>query len=124
MEVQNEYSSYYLKSRTDIAELEDKLELQKNKGASSVQLEELTRQLSDARYKLIQNEEKIAKLEDDHRDKQDFLKGEIISMSSDLKAKDKYITQLCAENDEFKSNLERIGFETFLTLKKDLFAEE
>ena len=45
-------------------------------------------------------------------------------MQSDLKAKDKYITQLCAENDEFKSNLERIGFETFLTLKKDLFAEE
>jgi hypothetical protein len=28
------------------------------------------------------------------------------------------------QNDEFKSNLEKVGFETFLQLKNELFAKE
>ena len=55
------------------------------------------------------------------------LKGvidKLINAESDLKIKDKYIDQLLDQNDEFKSNLEKIGFETFLQLKNDLFAKE
>ena len=47
-----------------------------------------------------------------------------IEVESALRAKDKYIEQLHDENDEFKSNLEKLGFETFLRLKNDLFAQE
>ena len=52
------------------------------------------------------------------------VQDKLIQAESDIKAKDKYIDQLLDQNDEFKSNLEKIGFETFLQLKNDLFAKE
>lgn len=48
----------------------------------------------------------------------------LIQAETDLRVKDKYIDQLREQNDEFKSNLEKIGFETFLQLKNELFAKE
>ena len=38
--------------------------------------------------------------------------------------KEKYIEQLLDQNDEFKANLERVGFETFLKLKNELFEKD
>ena len=51
-EISTEYTHYRGKSQTDIAELEGKLEQEKIKSASSVQTEELQRQLRDERYTL------------------------------------------------------------------------
>lgn len=52
------------------------------------------------------------------------MQDKLIQSESTIKAKDKYIEQLLDQNDEFRSNLEKIGFETFLQLKNDLFAKE
>lgn len=38
--------------------------------------------------------------------------------------KESYIEKLLDQNDEFKANLERVGFETFLKLKNELFLKD
>lgn len=53
-----------------------------------------------------------------------ILEDKLIESESDIKTKDRYINQLLEQNDEFKSNLEKVGFETFLQLKNELFAKE
>ena len=123
-EVATEYTHYRLKTQTDIAELEDKLMKEKQNSAESIQSEELKRQLRDKTYQLSQKEEEIEKLKAEYKASLKIAQDKTIELESDLRAKDKYIDQLHDENDEFKSNLEKLGFETFLQLKNDLFAKE
>ena len=52
------------------------------------------------------------------------LQDKLVRAESDVAVKEKYIEQLLEQNDEFRSNLERIGFETFVQLKNELFDKE
>ena len=123
-EISTEYTSFRVKSQTDIAELEDKLENEKQNSARGVQVEELQRQLKEERYALSTKEEQIEKLKVENAEKLKIVQDKLIQSESEIKVKDKFIEYLKDQNDEFKSNLERIGFETFLQLKNDLFAKE
>ena len=123
-EISTEYTSFRVKSQTDIAELEDKLENEKQNSARGVQVEELQRQLKEERYALSTKEEQIEKIKVENAEKLKIVQDKLIQSESEIKVKDKFIEYLKDQNDEFKSNLERIGFETFLQLKNDLFAKE
>ena len=72
----------------------------------------------------MQTEKQLETVEQSHRIRLKELQEQLNEKESKLAVKEKYIEQLLEQNDEFKSNLERIAFETFVQLKNELFDSE
>jgi hypothetical protein len=52
------------------------------------------------------------------------LQGELAQAQGQITGKDHYIFELEKQNDEFQSKIEKIGFESFMQIKGDLFLED
>ena len=123
-EIETELEAYRTRTQIETIELKDKLETANQKLESMPNFEELVKQLNEAQYNLALKEAKIEKLKADFKEQHNKKQEELVNIQGTITVKDEYIKELEEKNDEFQAELEKIGYETFIQVKNDLFSKD
>lgn len=123
-EIETELEAYRTRTQIETIELKDKLETANQKLESMPNFEELVKQLNEAQYNLALKEAEIEKLKADFKEQHNKKQEELVNIQGTITVKDEYIKELEEKNDEFQAELEKIGYETFIQVKNDLFSKD
>ena len=123
-EIETELEAYRTRTQIETIELKDKLETANQKLESMPNFEELVKQLNEAQYNLALKEAEIEKLKADFKEQHNKKQEDLVNIQGTITVKDEYIKELEEKNDEFQAELEKIGYETFIQVKNDLFSKD
>lgn len=123
-EVEVEFNNYRTNTQIEIIELKNSKEQLDAKLAGLSGYDELVAQLKETQYKLAEKEEEIEKVRSDYKNQLAKKQEEISDHIGQLTVKDEYIKDLEQQNDDFRGEMEKIGLETFIQQKNDLFKQE
>ena len=73
---------------------------------------------------MAEKENEIEQLRADFKAQLTAKQEEITNHRGIITVKDEYIKELEEQNDEFRGELEKIGYETFIQVKNDLFSKD
>ena len=119
-EVENAYEHYREKTDLELIELREKLESYEENKASE---DELRNQIMAQKFQVAEKQEEIDKLKEQHKKELDKVQDEVLALQGQLQVKDHFIMELEKQNDEFQGKLEKTGFDVFMQIKSQLFAE-
>lgn len=91
-------------------------------------MQEIYAKIRDGEYTIaqtiVQKDQEIENLTLDYKEQLNKKQEELVNQQGTITFKDEYIKEIEQQNDEFRSELEKISYETFTQVKNELFSKD